>query len=253
MHDHLAVLEVPGMLRRPPLRNSVADLLRERIRRTRDQGGKRLQTEQQLMEEFGVSRQTVREALRMLEVEGLIVRRQGVGSLIASPPPIEAGIETLESNMESIRRAGFTPGSILLGIERVSLPETVAAVLGFSASEPVAGYRTETVFTANGQPALYSVSHVSEARVGPGGLDLRRQFTSMREFFTVGLKHRVHYARVVIFAERADRITASHLGLATGDPVLILEGPAFSDANEPLYYMHAAVRTDQYRFTLVRR
>jgi GntR family transcriptional regulator len=241
------------LLRRPPLRNSVADLLRERIQRARNQGGKRLQTEQQLMEEFGVSRQTVREALRMLEVEGLIVRRQGVGSLIASPPTIEAGIETLESNMESIRRAGYRPGSILLGIERVALPGAVAAGLGLSTSEPVFGYRTETVFTANGQPALYSVAHVSETRAGPAGLDLRRQFTSMREFFTVGLKQRVHYARVVILAERADRITAAHLNIAAGDPVLILDGPAFSDANEPLYYMRAAIRTDQYRFTLIRR
>jgi DNA-binding GntR family transcriptional regulator len=51
--------------------------------------GKLLPTETELMARFGASRQTVREALRILMDHGLIVRRAGLGSVvIASEPPV---------------------------------------------------------------------------------------------------------------------------------------------------------------------
>jgi GntR family transcriptional regulator len=206
------------------------------------------------MEELGVSRQTVREALRSLEAEGLVVRRQGVGSLIAHPPPIEAGIETLESNMESIRRAGYVPGSVLLAIDKVNLPPSVAAGLTDYDARSAGGYSTKTIFTADEKPVIYSVSYVRESRINSAEqMELRRGLSSMREFFTLVLNTRVHYARVIITAERADPDAAQQLGLHPGDPILILEGTTFSTQNEPLYFIRASVRTDQYRFTLVRR
>src|SRR5579871_4257507 len=51
--------------------------------------GNLLPTETELMARFSASRQTVREALRILADQGLIVRRAGLGSVvIASEPPV---------------------------------------------------------------------------------------------------------------------------------------------------------------------
>ena len=58
----------------------VADALREGIREGRYK--KTLPTEQALCEQFRVSRQTVRQALSLLETDKLIDRRQGSGSHI---------------------------------------------------------------------------------------------------------------------------------------------------------------------------
>ena len=47
----------------------------------------RLPTEQKLMQQFGVSRQTVRNALEILAKEGLIQRRQGSGTVVLEQKP----------------------------------------------------------------------------------------------------------------------------------------------------------------------
>lgn len=60
----------------------LALLLKEELRRLRQQGETRLATEAELSQRYHMSRQTVRHALRLLEEEGLIQRRQGSGSYL---------------------------------------------------------------------------------------------------------------------------------------------------------------------------
>lgn len=61
----------------------LANILREQISSTIHTGDKKLPTEEVLSKRYGVSRQTVREALKVLKSEGLIETRQGSGTFIA--------------------------------------------------------------------------------------------------------------------------------------------------------------------------
>ncbi len=61
---------------------SLADMLRGEISKLANSGRGRIPTEMEIAEQYGVSRQTVRNALDLLEQEGLIERRQGSGSYI---------------------------------------------------------------------------------------------------------------------------------------------------------------------------
>ena len=57
----------------------------------------RLPSEPDLAKQLGVSRATLREAMRMFETQGLIRRRQGAGTFVVGQPPvIESGLEVLE-------------------------------------------------------------------------------------------------------------------------------------------------------------
>ena len=60
----------------------MSNTLRTAITEGEYKSGSRLPTEQQLMEQFSVSRQTVRNALEILTKEGLIQRRQGSGTVV---------------------------------------------------------------------------------------------------------------------------------------------------------------------------
>src|SRR5262245_50233505 len=97
--------------KRAPRYSSIADTLRSAIARGRYKVGACLPTELELCRAFDASRHTVREALRTLTAEQLIVRRQRAGSTViaAQPPTVYAqsvtSIEQLLNYPETWREA----------------------------------------------------------------------------------------------------------------------------------------------------
>jgi DNA-binding FadR family transcriptional regulator len=85
---------------RPPAYQTLAEDLRAEITSGRLRPGERLPTEPQLCARSGVSRSTVREALRLLASQHLIVTTRGVtgGSFVAHPSP-ENLAETLSTGL----------------------------------------------------------------------------------------------------------------------------------------------------------
>lgn len=73
--------------RAPHVAEVVADRLRDRILDGDLQDGDELPKQEELLEEFKVSRPSIREALRILEAEGLVsVRRGKFGGAVVHPP-----------------------------------------------------------------------------------------------------------------------------------------------------------------------
>lgn len=68
-----------------PLYHQLRELLREKIESGEWQPGYRLPTESELTVEFGVSRGTVRQAMQLLENQGLVERSQGRGTFVGRP------------------------------------------------------------------------------------------------------------------------------------------------------------------------
>jgi len=66
-----------------PLYHQLSQILREKIEQEEWKEGEQIPTELELCEEFGLSRGTVAQALRELEDEGLVYRKQGRGTFVA--------------------------------------------------------------------------------------------------------------------------------------------------------------------------
>lgn len=80
-----------GQLRQPRLADMVASVLRERIVDGQLGDGDLLPKQDELLEEFRISRPSLREALRILESEGLLtVRRGNVGGSVIEAPNAES-------------------------------------------------------------------------------------------------------------------------------------------------------------------
>lgn len=97
-----------GARRRLP--ELLADGLRSRIRDGEWQPGERLPTEAELVEEYGVSRSTVRQALTALQGQGLIASKHGKGTYLASGSGIHAGLQELSSITATIAERGHRAG-----------------------------------------------------------------------------------------------------------------------------------------------
>ncbi len=80
-----------------PASVQLAELLRTQILERALSPGSRLPTEQELIARSGVSRSTVRAAVGILEDEGWLVRRQGLGTFVAEPveQDLESGVRTI--------------------------------------------------------------------------------------------------------------------------------------------------------------
>ncbi len=72
----------------------------------------KLPSEFELSKSMGVSRATLREALRILEEEHVIIRRHGVGTFVHTKPLFLSGIEQLNSVTKMIQQANMVPGTI---------------------------------------------------------------------------------------------------------------------------------------------
>jgi len=95
------------------------------------EAGAKLPTEPDLAAQMGVSRSTLREAMRSFEAQGLLIRRQGAGTFVVGKSGVfDAGIEVLES-LETI--AARLNLKITMGehmIENVPADETLAKRFG---------------------------------------------------------------------------------------------------------------------------
>ena len=93
--------------------------------------GARLISEPELAKQLGVSRATLREAMRTFETQGLIRRRQGAGTFVVGKVPvIDAGLEVLESLETMARRLNLAITVSDLNLEQVDADESLAIGLG---------------------------------------------------------------------------------------------------------------------------
>jgi DNA-binding GntR family transcriptional regulator len=80
----------------------IADDLRAAIRRGDLAPGAQISSTNTLMDEYGVARNTVRSALRVLSEEGLLVARQGSGVFVRSSLPAEVDSGTTDSQLDAV-------------------------------------------------------------------------------------------------------------------------------------------------------
>ena len=118
--------------------------------------GDRLLTEPLLARQLGVSRATLREAMRTYETQGLIRRRQGVGTFVLRPAHVlESGLEILESLETVAQRMGLhaVPGEIVINHRPAYQDESL--VLGIAVAAQVVS--VSRVILADDRPAAYLI------------------------------------------------------------------------------------------------
>ena len=160
---------------RRSLVDSAEEALRNWLASGRHRLGDRLPPENTLASMLGISRGTLRTALRRLEQTGEIVRRQGSGTFVGKvgrPAGFREGLERLESYTSLARRRGVKLGAQDLAIETVALDRDLAEHLGV---EPGAtATRVERVVVADGRRLALMVDTVHPEVPLPPEARLRR-------------------------------------------------------------------------------
>ncbi len=197
--------------RRPSLVDIAEEALRTWLSTGRHRAGERLPPEQELSSHLGISRGTLRTALRRLEQSGEIVRRQGSGTYVgrASATALNEGLEKLVSYSELARRRGVTLDVGELTLEERRLGPDAGDVFGLAADTPALTVTRVLLF--DGQPGAWMRDVVNPEVELPPLARVREALRGGEMVLDVLLKHGVPvaYTRAHILARvvtRRDRV-----------------------------------------------
>jgi GntR family transcriptional regulator len=231
-----------------PLTIRARDLLRESIAHGVFADGW-LPREERLAEQVGVSRTTIRTALRSLEEEGLITRQRGVGTRInAHIARTRITLNRVVGYWDLIAEAGHQPGIAWTraGIGRA--PGGCATRLGCAEDADLA--RVDRLFLADGEPAAHVVEVIRPDYVTGPLDDMPR---SVFEFAASRCRAKVDHTAVEIIPIVADHTIAEILPLSRGDPLLRLIETHYSVDGVPFIVARIHVVDRLIRFSVVRR
>lgn len=237
-------------------RRSLAVQLRDRIWEMIQEGdyppGERVPSEQELAVRFGVSRATVREALRILQEERVIISRHGVGHFVAPDPSsiLSEEITRLNSVTEMARERGLAIGTHVLSLREEEPEDNVQEHLGLTPGDTVVVL--ERVRLAQGEPIIYSVD-VFPRRIVVGELQPEEFAGSLLSIMEGKWNASLAYAKTVISAVNLDPLLSQRIGAPGKVAWILMEQVNYDAQDQPILYSKDYHRGDKFQFRVLRR
>lgn len=221
--------------------------LREILRKRMQSGyevGDRLPTEEALCKEFAVSRETVREALRSFEEEGIIVRRQGQGTFLARRFE-QRGEQRLTGMSEDYTALKLDTSSKLIKSGKVCLPD-IAKLLEAPCDEVFMVKRVR--YFENSPLALHYAYFGPD--IGAQIQHVNFEVVSILNLISTELKISCFEEKQQIEALVASPELSELLDISVGAPVLFLSRFFRMESGAPLVLFHSYYRADRYYYSL---
>ena len=141
-------------------RDTVWNILLADIRDGRFKNTDRLPTETELSAELGISRTQLRDALAILEQDGFISRRRGIGTVInRHVVDLNTRIDLEMEFGTMLRFAGYESQSVLLGVEVKTNDEMIADKLQVSLNTPI--LTAVKLMLADENPAIFFIDYIA--------------------------------------------------------------------------------------------
>jgi GntR family transcriptional regulator len=241
----------PAHSSRKTLTDAVQEELRQAILNGSYQPGSQLPTEAELGQMLGASRTVVREALRILEEDGLIFRRHGVGTFVRKHPILK-NLNINYGITDMIQLAGLEPGTAHLAVYPGRADEEIAAQLDVPIGTPM--LNIERVRTAAGKPVVYSLDTFAQNLLGGRQLDSNRFFSeSVYKILQDDWGLTIDYGIARILPAKAPVHIAEKLALPPDAMVLYLVQTDYSPLDEPILYSREYHLPDEFDFVIWRR
>ncbi|MFF2569390.1 GntR family transcriptional regulator [Streptomyces sp. NPDC058084] len=203
--------------------------------------GSLLGNEIDLATRVGLSRPTVRQAIRSLVEKGLLVRRRGVGTQVVHSRvrrPLE-----LSSLHDDLEASGQRPATRLL-VDRLEPADAeVATALGLPVGSEVR--YLERLRSARGEPLAYLRNHLPAGLLDAdsGRLETTGLYRLLRAAGTT-----LHSARQTVGARAAAPAEAAALGEPAGAPLLTMERTTFDARGRAVEHASHLYRASRYSF-----
>ena len=212
--------------------------------------GERLPSEPVLARQLGVSRATLREAMRTFETQGLISRQQGVGTFVTRPPHvIDSGLEVLESIESMAKSINLQVSYGKLEIVCGPAGQREAEALGLELPGEV--MRVSRIIMAEQRPVAYLVD-VLQKDCFPRE-QVEAEFTgSVLDLLLKRDDPPLAHSRCEICAVAANHEVARALKIQRGDALLMFVSRLFALDGNVIDYSLSYFIPGYFRFHVVR-
>lgn len=228
-----------------PLYRQITELLTRSLTLAEWKAGEALPSEPELAQRFKVSQGTVRKALDALAADGLLVRRQGKGTFVATHAEQQVQYRFLRLMPELGPRT--TMQRRFLDLQRLRAPAEIARALGLGGGDSVLHLRR--LLLAEDMPVVLDDIWLS-ARLFKG-LSAERLTAypgPMYSLFEAEFGVQMIRAEEKIRAIAAGDAEAALLGVAVRTPLLLVERRSFTYADRPVELRRGLYRTDAHYY-----
>lgn len=239
-----------------PLYHQVLAEIRRRIKDGEWARGQQVPSERQLADLLGVSRITVRHAVRLAAAEGLVEQRRGVGTFVGSHERVEQDLSAVRSFEHTLAARDYVASTEILGSGTLISDLTLAGTLRTDPATPV--HYLRLLGRGDSTPVVYYDSYFAPTL----GREMTRLAQEMkaegRAFSTLDLYGHASVERVpTMLSQTIDAVLATpdlvkRLEVPDGVAILAIESVA-SDDQGPLEFRRAYYRADRYKFAVKRR
>ncbi len=229
-----------------PLYYQLKTILLERIHNNEWTEGEMFPGEQELQEDYELSRTTVRQTLSELVNEGYLVRHRGRGTFVAKPKVTYNPTASLEMT-EYMRKQGIQLGWRLLKSEWTTADAAVASMLHLTEGAPVWAVRRLRLV---GEETIgYHCAYVPKRYAPHLNMNALEEGDSLD--YLKGLPQMAN-PRIerTLEARLSGELETELLGMASGAPMLYMERVVYSAEGEPLEFLQAAFHGDRFRYRI---
>ncbi len=213
--------------------------------------GTKLPSEPRLAEQLGVSRATLREAMRTFETQGLLRRRQGLGTFVVGPTQvIESGLEVLESLETLAEKIGLDVAMGEYEIVQIQAKEKTAKKLNVTPGDSLTQVRR--VILTGDSPVAFLVDILPEGVLSSAALE--SNFTgSVLDLLIHGGEPALSMSKTEISAINAPEDVAKALDIQRGDTLLLLKSVLYNQEGDPVDYSFSYFLPGYFRLHIIRK
>lgn len=233
------------MKSRVPRYHQIAQSLRERILGGPLTPGHRLDNQRRLAREFGVTLMTLRQALDVLERDGLIARRHGLGTFIASPS-VDYDILQLQTFAGDLSAQGEDVVTRFVRSSFARAGRDVIRELGCRPGQRV--FVLERLRLVGGRPVSFQASYVTAA-LGEELSKADLRVTPLRQALSFKLGIDIATARETVSAVPLEGRAARELGCRRGIPAFRSDRVSLAADGTPVVYDCVFIPGDRFRIT----
>lgn len=209
-----------------------------------------LPSEHEIAKQFGISRTVVRDCLAILEQEGFITRKHGIGTIVnAHVLSAKTRIDLEEEFLDMVASTGHRAAVIQVDYEYVCSKE-LDEKLNIYGKNFLKVVRT---ITSDEQPAIYCEDYISEVLIKNHNYNLSDLSKPIFDFLSDFCNIQVYMDLSEIMAINADTCIAKKLAIKENTSVLYIDEIGYTLVGQPVLYSKEYYVNNAFHHMILRK